>query len=82
MLGAELCSRFVCRPAICYFKSSAPDIVGIVVSSAKVSNYVVVPLEFADTEIVHPILVTDLPYSLIIDTDILRPHGVSVIVMF
>ena len=82
MLSAELCSRLVCRPAIQQFEGAIPDVIAIDGVRVAVSGYAVVPLVIGGVEVVHPLLVIrDLPYSLLIGTDILRPHAASVSVV-
>ena len=70
--------RLPTRPAINSFKNSAPDIVGIGGASAKVVGYVEVPLLIAGFEVAHPLLVvSELPFAMLIGMDVLRPHAAS-----
>ena len=76
MLSSVLYEQFPSRPTINRFSSSAPDIVGVGGASAEVRGYVDVPLQIAEVEIAHPLLVvTDLSFPLLIGMDLLQPHS-------
>ena len=75
MLTAALYELLPSRPPIRKFDDSAPDVIGVGGASAGVRGYIDVPVQIAGAEVSHPLLVvTDLPFSLLIGMDVLRPH--------
>ena len=64
------------RFAINSFENSAPDIVGVGGASVEVRGYFVVPLLIAKFEVAHPLLVvSELPFAMLIGMDVLQPHA-------
>ena len=75
MLSAALYELLPSRPPIQKFDVSALDIVGLLCASADVRSYINVPLQIAGADVCHPLLVvTDLPFLLLIEINVLRPH--------
>ena len=75
MLSAALYELLPSRPPIQKFDDSAPDIIGVGGASADVLYYIDVSVHIAAAEVAHSLLVvTDLPFSLLIKMDVLRPH--------
>ena len=78
MVSFALYDRLPTRPAINSFENSAPDIVGVGSASADVRGSVVVPLLIAGFEVMHPLLVvSEVPFAMLIGMDVLRPHAAS-----
>ena len=76
MLSTAMYSRLPSAPAIQPFSGAAPDVIGVGAASAEILGYVDAPVELAGTAVYHPLLVVEgLAFSLLIGTDILRPHG-------
>ena len=80
-LSAFLCKKLLSKPQVLSFGNVAPDIVRVSGVSAKVKGYVVVTLELAGIEVSHTLLVvSNLPYPVLVGTYILQSH--QTIVMF
>ena len=78
MVSSALYDRLPTRLAINSFENFAPDIVKVGGASAEVKGYVVVPLLIAGFEVAHPLLVvSELPFAMLIGMDVLRPHAAS-----
>ena len=78
MVSSALYDRLPTLPAIYSFENSAPDIVGVGGANAEVRGYVVVPLLIAGFDVAHPLLVvSELPFAMLICMDVLRPHAAS-----
>ena len=78
MVSSVLHDRLPSRPPINSFKNSAPDIVGVGGASVEVRGYIDVPLKIAGIEVAHPLLVVSkLPFAMLIGMDVLRPHAAS-----
>ena len=78
MVSSALYDRLPSRPSINSFKNSAPDIIGVGGASAEVRGYIDVPLQIAGIEVADPLLVvSELPFAMLIGMDVLRPHAAS-----
>ena len=78
MVSFALHDRLPSRPSINSFKYLAPDIVGVGGASAEVRGYIDMPLQIAGIAVAHPLLVvSELPFAILIGTDVLRPHAAS-----
>ena len=78
MLSASLCEKLPSQPPVLLFGNSAPDIVGDGGASAEIKGYIDMPLQLAGVEVRHHVLVSNLPYPILVGTDILRSHQVTV----
>ena len=79
MLSASLCEKLPSRPPVLSFKNSAPNIVGVGGASAEFKGYIDVPLQLSGVEVTHPLfVVSNLPYPVLVGTDILRLHQATV----
>ena len=78
IMNSTLHDRLPSRPSINSFKNSAPDIVAVGDASAKVIGYIDVPRQIAGIEVAHSLLVvSELPFAMLIGMDVLRPHAAS-----
>ena len=78
MVSSGLYDRLPTHPAINSFENSTPDIVGVGGAIAEVRGYIDVPLKIAGIEVAHPLLVVSkLPFAMLIGMDVLRPHASS-----
>ena len=78
MVSFALYDRLPTCPAINTLENSALDIVGVGGASAEVIGFVEVPLLIAGFEVVDPMLVvSELPFAMLIGMDVLRPHAAS-----
>ena len=80
MVSSSLYPLLVIRPPIQWFEKSAQNIVGVGGSRADYSGFIDVPLEIAGVEVAHPLLVvSNLPFPILIGTDILGLHDPTVL---
>ena len=76
MLSNALYAQLLDAPAIQPFSPAAPEVVGVGGASAKIREYVDMPVEVAGVAVRHPLLVVeDLAFPVIIRPDILRAQG-------
>ena len=73
MLSAALYEVLLSRPPIRKFDYSAPNIIAVGGTIANIRGFIDVPAQIAGAEVSHPLLlVTDLPFSLLIKINVLR----------
>ena len=79
ILNSAFYDRLLSRLAINSFEDSPPEIVGVGGASAEVVEYVEVPLLTAGLEVTQSLLVvSELPFAMLIGMDVLRPHAASI----
>ena len=80
MMSAALYAKLPSKPRVYSFENAAPDIVGVGGACAAVKGYIDVPLQIAEVEVAHPLLVVEnLSFSLLIGMDILDPHAANIL---
>ena len=80
MLSTAMYGRLPSTPAIQHFTRSAPDVIGVGRASAEIREYVDVPVLLDGIAVRHPLLVVEgLAFSLLIGTDIIKPHDVMLL---
>ena len=76
MLSTAMYGRLPNALATQPFTRAAPDVVGVGGASAEIFGNIDKPVEIAGVAVHHQLLVfKGLAFFLLIDTDILRPHG-------
>ena len=75
MFSTAMYSCLASAPAVQPYLGAAPDVIGVDGASAEIRGYVDAAVKFANTAVCYPLLVEGLAFSLVIGTDILRPHG-------
>ena len=79
MLNNLLYTRLLSQLLVKSFHDTAPDIVGVGGPCAEVIGYVYVTLQLAEITVSHFLVVaSNLPYPIIVSTDILRLDAVTV----
>ena len=79
MLSIYLCKKHLSQPPVLLLGNFSPDIVGVGGASSEIKGYIDVPLQLAGEEVAHLLLlVSNVPYLILVCTDILQSHQATV----